>query len=798
MQIDRVWTSLLDIRNRTARDPEYAGETHRDPAAAIRLAPHVTLIRGDNGSGKTVVAEVVSLVGHLSILSEKPVSERQGTPFATVQLRLSDSDIAFLAWLKTFKASPSAGSVTLGERQWNLSRDAERQFRSAFSDFEVDFEIPTANEAIFLEFWRKVPSRADRERDQSQRSSHFDIKRLLASDHLLAEHVAFRASSHNHRSLAGAIQHLIAWSRPRLTGKKSESGPWTLSPRFILSQMSRVKGEPLNPDLADHLEGVYPPGPIGYINTDMYDFGAGLDIRESPKELREHMTRTLVDRLQVVDNIRDASRPAPSNRIKNSGDEFPIMRLPQVQAGWEHLFGDNHELKTQKAYSRNGDLHWCEEEYLQEFVSSGENQAFFLLCYLENLHWNGSILVLDEPEIHLSIRAASRLISKIIEYAHKRQTQIIIVTHLPHLYYSAAVGNYEYDLIYLKRIGGAAKQVNVLEGSEAFKAASMDSHIEAHNVVEDLRSDDSPDILFWKDGFKRWSSWGAIGLLILVYAFLSNNPEFADSRLAIISVHQLKLAPQFLIPSVLMGLGIAIDVAIATVSRFRDRSMSFANWTLPVAIAHILLPAIGYYGWWFLGQQFHELTLVLGIIAFGMIAVFIYEAICEWVDAKPLISLEPITDWSFKHLGSESKGRVIMVFAVSMDALWSGPAKAAQAASGQWTPFEVFISFFIAGAVVALVAELALLIAFALRRVSFNNTNRLAHFLVGGKYLEVTILFAFGLLSLWNAFAAWIGLGTLNQCIAASAAFMLVIWIVFWRRLVREQLTELESVEAEA
>lgn len=254
----------------------------------------------------------------------------------------------------------------------------------------------------------------------------------------------------------------------------------------------------------------------------------------------------------------------------------------------------------------------------------------------------------------------------------------------------------------------------------------------------------------------------------------------------------------FVVPSILMGLGIAIDVAIATISRFRDHTMSFVNWTLPVAIAHILLPAFGYYGWWFLGQQFHELALLLGLLAFGMIAVFIYEAICEWIDSEPLVSLEPITDWSFKHLGSESKGRIVMVLAVSMDALWSGPAKAAQAESGQWTPFEVFISFFIAGGVVALVAEIALLGAFALRRISFSNNDRLALYLVGGKYLEATILFAFGLLSLWNAFAFWVGLGTLNQCIAASATIMLAIWIVFWKRLVREQLAELEEVEAES
>ena len=254
----------------------------------------------------------------------------------------------------------------------------------------------------------------------------------------------------------------------------------------------------------------------------------------------------------------------------------------------------------------------------------------------------------------------------------------------------------------------------------------------------------------------------------------------------------------FLIPCVMMGLGIAIDVAIATVSRFRDQSMNFANWTLPVAIAHILLPAIGYYGWWFLGQRFQGLALILGLLAFGMIAVFIYATICEWIDTEPLISLEPITDWSFKHFGSESKGRIVMVLAVSMDALWSGPAKAAQAASGQWGPFEVFVSFFIAGGVVALVAELALLIAYALRRVSFTNTNRLALFLVGGKFLEVTILFAFGLLSLWNALAAWIGLGTLYQCVAVSTALMSLIWLMFWHRLVREQLGELEDVESGA
>lgn len=249
----------------------------------------------------------------------------------------------------------------------------------------------------------------------------------------------------------------------------------------------------------------------------------------------------------------------------------------------------------------------------------------------------------------------------------------------------------------------------------------------------------------------------------------------------------------FVIPSLLMGLGIALDVAIATVARFRDTTMGFKNWTLPVAISHILLPAIGYYGWWYLGQEFSAFALLLGLVAFTLIALFLYEAFCEWIGTEAIVSLSPITDWLFSRLGEGSKGRLVMVLAVSMDALWSGPAKAAQAESGAWTPIEVLISFFIAGAAVALVAEIALLAARALNRASFDNLRVLSHYLVGGKFLEATILFGFGVLSLWNAFAPWIGLGSLYPAIGISSAFMVVLWVVFYRRLFREQLEELEE-----
>lgn len=247
-------------------------------------------------------------------------------------------------------------------------------------------------------------------------------------------------------------------------------------------------------------------------------------------------------------------------------------------------------------------------------------------------------------------------------------------------------------------------------------------------------------------------------------------------------------------PSTIMGLGIAVDVAIATVARFRDRSMTFKNWTLPVSLAHIVLPAFGYYSWWYLGHEFQGLAFILGLVAFSMITVFIYESICEWADLPVRLSLAPLTDWIFQRLEDDSKGKYIVILAVSLDALWSGPAKAAQAQSAHWTPMEVFVSFFIAGAVVAMVAELALLLAYKLRSVNFSNSNSLARYLVIGKYAEATVLFSFGLLSLWNAFAYWIGLGNLTYSMVVSAALMLIVWTAIWNRLFSTQATELQEV----
>lgn len=254
----------------------------------------------------------------------------------------------------------------------------------------------------------------------------------------------------------------------------------------------------------------------------------------------------------------------------------------------------------------------------------------------------------------------------------------------------------------------------------------------------------------------------------------------------------------FWLPSIMMGLGIAIDVAVATLARFRDPSLTFRSWTLPVAIAHIVLPAIGYYTWWGLGSAFGYLTIPLGIAAFSMISIFIYEAFCDWIGSEPRVSLDSLLRPILARIAPDSTGRAATILAVSLDALWSGPAKSAQAISGNWHWTLVIVSFFIAGGVVAIVAELSLLVAKWLGRISFREVATMARFLVLGKFSEAAILFGFGVLSLWNAFGLWIGLGSLFESILISASMLIPIFIYHHRKLVDIQIDELEPDAAVA
>jgi hypothetical protein len=249
----------------------------------------------------------------------------------------------------------------------------------------------------------------------------------------------------------------------------------------------------------------------------------------------------------------------------------------------------------------------------------------------------------------------------------------------------------------------------------------------------------------------------------------------------------------FFIPSMLMGLGIAIDVAVATLARFRDASMSFRSWTVPVALAHIILPAFGYYSWWVLGQSSAVFIVPLALLAFALISVFLHETFAGWIDSTPTMSLRPILAIAMQAVPKSQQGQLLVILAVSMDALWSGPAKAAQADVGDWNWVLVAFSFFVAGAVVAIIAQASLMAAKWLNRISFSNDYSLARSMVIAKYIETSVLFGFGVLTLWNIAGDWAGEPSLISAIWIASIVMFPIWASYWTRLNVVQFNELNQ-----
>lgn len=243
----------------------------------------------------------------------------------------------------------------------------------------------------------------------------------------------------------------------------------------------------------------------------------------------------------------------------------------------------------------------------------------------------------------------------------------------------------------------------------------------------------------------------------------------------------------FWFPCFLMGFGIAVDVIIATVSQFRNEKLGVQSWSLPIAATHIGFPALGYYGFWGIQQAVPGASIVLGLIGFVLVALFVYEVFYEAAGIEPAFG---ISEWFGDMVGlkEEDARLIIAILAVSWDALWSGPAKAAQTVG--WTNAEVFWSFFIAGAAVFAFAQIALMIAFWMRKSNFQNAVGMGRFTFWGKYLELSIIGGFGVLSLWNGV---VGGGNLYGAIIISGLIMSIFFVKYEEDIATNELEEAQE-----
>jgi len=177
--------------------------------------------------------------------------------------------------------------------------------------------------------------------------------------------------------------------------------------------------------------------------------------------------------------------------------------------------------------------------------------------------------------------------------------------------------------------------------------------------------------------------------------------------------------------SVMSGLGIAIDVAVATLAMYRqlDTVKKQTMWTAGVGLSHIILPILsgtltaGLEGASNKTNYSDILNRSLSAGGFGLIMKFLYDEINSNEDDE-----EDNTEESILNAKDVSK-YLAALWAVSVDAAVSGPAKYKQASNQSWSLEKTMKSAAIGGLTVSLVAFSALKLANKLRDKFADNTN---------------------------------------------------------------------------
>jgi len=473
------------------------------------FCPGINVIRGQNGIGKTMILEYASLLGHLSALEIKSPLDAGDL---LMQVKLSAKDVEFLDGLDRLKDRGEAASA----------------FHDALASISAN--LPGLKLA-----WKAI-------KDSKASTGPFEIRFTFSNrEHgVLKEMLADEARLNAGVSLSGDANQLLVlralnlWSRPRAHDKG-----YLPTPRFI-------QDNGRSPDWAS-------PATSFYVNTDMYDFGIGLDIRESPKDLKKNMTEVFLERLQLVQcepskiSIKrrvaaaytiNEGRPLlcdmalkseydTTGEVKRIGAWSRVFRDPNGIAGSEREDQGGRGYKSGKVFRRSDtaasggdidhDFRWAfhigDRQDVAEFVSSGENQALFILSVLHGLAKQGSCMIFDEPELHLTFGAGTSLMDEIFDHANRAQAQAIIVTHLPHLHRDRVEDGletgfddeaaFDYDkvhMIFLRRGG----DLIIHAGLDAVNEAARSSHYDVMRLVSGLRlREPVPSLPKWLENWLR-------------------------------------------------------------------------------------------------------------------------------------------------------------------------------------------------------------------------------------------------------------------------------------------------------
>lgn len=441
----------------------------------VQFDKRLCIIRGNNGLGKTLVLEAMSLLGHAPVLDFEVWRQGQ-VPRVRIQVVLRDGDLAFLDALWDEQAdAPSAFGRRCQEFQAGIA---------CHGVFWTDAAIRAARQAA-----HRVRPKADGgdhqpidigfhlklnpDYEDPRRETYGFLKECLSNEVQAAADLQVRRSAMQHNwsvRCSTEDQYLLigllhSVSRPALV---DESAPDHWHPTLRAAILDKRV-----PDAPATL-----PGFVSYVNTDMYEWGTGLDLRESPKQLREDLTRVVHRRLQLTTASTDLyGRP-----------EYRLRFADEVSRDWKKLFEGlgTPDLSSVSHHPENEKEPWTVRigGQASDFASSGENQVFFLLSLTTCLQPQGACLLLDEPELHLSIAATRHLFEHLQALARAHDCQIVIVSHA--LFHAERFES-ELDTIYLRRkMVSKEVRTRAYYGDQAMAKFALEAHSDIKNALKPM------------------------------------------------------------------------------------------------------------------------------------------------------------------------------------------------------------------------------------------------------------------------------------------------------------------------
>lgn len=224
-----------------------------------------------------------------------------------------------------------------------------------------------------------------------------------------------------------------------------------------------------------------------------------------------------------------------------------------------------------------------------------------------------------------------------------------------------------------------------------------------------------------------------------------------------------------------LGATLAIDVAIVTISHFRDEHASFLNWTVPVASIHFVLLATFHSIFWSVAKTSVALLPFVGVAAFILVMSLVQEVVLQTIGKEPLFSLTGGVK-NFFNLDDHSSKRFIVMLAISLDAPASSPVISTLAKSRHWSLPQMCLFLLLAGIAVAVVTQTALTVARLLRKRRFHAAEQMARWFVWAKFVELSVIGGFGIASPWESI--W-GDSSLFKSIFVMASIIGFIWIIY-------------------